>query len=68
MLNDIALRSLKPKEKPYKVIGGGMHAAASTTGVISFRYDYRLNGRRETLTKGRRPEAMKNLTTGCLLA
>lgn len=54
MLTDTGLRSFKPKDKAYKVTdGGGMHAAVSTTGVISFRYDYRLNGRRETLTIGR---------------
>ena len=44
MLTDTGLRSLKPKDKAYKVTdGGGMHAAVSKTGVISFRYDYRLN-------------------------
>jgi len=29
-----------------------MYAAVSTSGAITFRYDYRLNGRRETLTLG----------------
>jgi hypothetical protein len=30
-----------------------MYAAISPKGTISFRYDYRINGRRETLTIGR---------------
>jgi hypothetical protein len=30
-----------------------MCAAVSPFGTITFRYDYRLNGRRETLTLGR---------------
>ena len=54
MLTDTALKSLKPRDKAYKVTdGGGMHAAVSITGVISFRYDYRPNSRHETLTIGR---------------
>lgn len=30
-----------------------MYITVSKTGTITFRYDYRLNGRRETLTLGR---------------
>ena len=30
-----------------------MYVAVSPVGTITFRYDYRLNGRRETLTLGR---------------
>lgn len=30
-----------------------MYVTVSTTGTVTFRYDYRLNGRRETLTIGR---------------
>jgi hypothetical protein len=30
-----------------------MYVAVSPTGSISFRYDYSINGRRETLTIGR---------------
>ena len=30
-----------------------MYVVVSSAGAISFRYDYRLNGRRETLTIGR---------------
>jgi integrase len=53
MLTDFALKQLKPKEKPYKIADrDGLYVHVSTTGVLSFRYDYRLNGRRETLTFG----------------
>ena len=54
MLTDTALRNLKPKSKPYKASDrDGMYVTVSTAGTIAFRYDYRLNGRRETLTIGR---------------
>jgi len=54
MLTDTALKQLKPKEKTYKVADrDGMYVTVSPTGLITFRYDYRLNGRRETLTIGR---------------
>jgi integrase len=54
MLTDTALKQLKPKDKTYKVADrDGMYVTVSPTGLITFRYDYRLNGRRETLTIGR---------------
>lgn len=54
MLTDTALRNLKPQAKPYKVSDrDGMYVTVSTAGTIAFRYDYRLNGRRETITIGR---------------
>lgn len=54
MLTDIALKSLKPKDKSYKVADrDGMYVSVSKTGTKTFRYDYRVNGRRETLTIGR---------------
>ena len=54
MLTDFALRNLKPRATPYKATDrDGMYAAISPKGTISFRYDYRINGRRETLTIGR---------------
>lgn len=53
MLTDIAIKRLKPKDKSYKVADrDGMYVAVLPSGAISFRYDYRLNGRRETLTLG----------------
>ncbi|MCL2876749.1 MAG: tyrosine-type recombinase/integrase [Betaproteobacteria bacterium] len=54
MLTDTKLKTLKPKEKTYKVVDrDGMYVTVSPAGAITFRYDYRLNGRRETLTLGR---------------
>jgi len=54
MLTDAALKRLKPKDKDFKVADrDGMYAVAKTSGAIVFRYDYRLNGRRETVTLGR---------------
>ena len=50
MLTDTALQNLKPKAALYKVTDrGGMYVTVSPAGTATFRYDYRLNGRRETL-------------------
>ena len=54
MLTDTALKNLKPRDRLYKVSDrDGMYATVSPAGLVTFRYDYRLNGRRETLTLGR---------------
>ena len=54
MLTDTALKNLKPQEAMYKVADrDGMYVTVSPAGTVTFRYDYRLNGRRETLTIGR---------------
>lgn len=54
MLTDTELKHLKSKEKPYKVSDrDGMYVYVTTAGSISFRYDYRINGRRETLVIGK---------------
>jgi Arm DNA-binding domain len=53
MLRDAALKALKPKEKIYKVADrDGMYVRVMPSGAISFRLDYRLNGRRETVYLG----------------
>lgn len=53
MLTDKQLKTLKAAEKVYKVADQqGLYVAVLRTGSISFRYDYRLNGRRETLVIG----------------
>jgi integrase len=58
MLTDTELRKLRPKEKSFKVADrDGLYVTISTTGTKSFRYDYRLNSRRETLTIGRYDDA-----------
>lgn len=54
MLTDVSLKNLKSKSKVYKVADrDGMYVAVAPSGQITFRYDYRLNGRRGTLTIGR---------------
>ncbi len=54
MLTDAALKCLKPKAKMYKVSDrDGMYVRVAPSGAISFRLDYRLNGRRETVYLGR---------------
>ncbi|MBW0447799.1 DUF4102 domain-containing protein [Paraburkholderia phenoliruptrix] len=54
MLTEFALHNLEPRTAPYKIADrDGMYVAVSPAGTISFRYDYRINGRRATLTIGR---------------
>lgn len=54
-LTEAKLRELQPRERAYKVSdgGNGLYVVVSPSGSRSFRYDYRLSGRRETLTIGR---------------
>ena len=53
MLTDTAIKALKAQKKLYKVSDrDGMYVVVQPSGAIVFRYDYRLNGRRETLTLG----------------
>lgn len=54
MLTDAAIKALRSQKKLYKVSDrDGMYVVVQPSGAIVFRYDYRLNGRRETLTLGR---------------
>ncbi|EHQ1252386.1 tyrosine-type recombinase/integrase [Escherichia coli] len=53
MLTDTKLKNLKPQDKLYKVSDrDGLYVAVLTSGTVSFRYDYRINDRRETLVIG----------------
>ena len=53
-LTDAALKRLKPKDKVYKVADRyGLYVSVLSSGVISFRYNYAINGRQETLVLGR---------------
>lgn len=53
MLTDTKIRSLKPAGKLYKVADrDGLYVAVTASGAVSFRYNYRINGRQETLTIG----------------
>lgn len=54
MLTDTKLRNLKATGKLYKVADrDGLYVAVTPSGTISFRYNYRINSRQETLTLGR---------------
>lgn len=54
MLNDRILKTSKPKDKGYKIQDrDGMYAYVSPSGTISFRFDYKFNGKRMTLTIGK---------------
>ncbi len=53
MLTDTALKHLKSKAKDYKIADrDGMYVLVKSSGALTFRYDYRMNGRRETVTLG----------------
>lgn len=57
MLSDLKARSAKPRAKEYKLTDqGGLYLFVSQHGTKSWRYNYRLNGKRETLTIGKYPE------------
>lgn len=54
MLSDLKLRSLKPAAKSYKLADrDGLYAFVTPAGGVSFRYDFKLNRRGETLVLGR---------------
>lgn len=57
-LTDAKVKNAKPKEgKPQKLAdGGGLYLYISTTGAKSWRYDYRLLGKRKTYTIGPYPD------------
>lgn len=60
MLTDRELGALTPKEKLFKVADrDGLYIAVLPSGTRAFRYDYRLNGRRETLAIGRYDPTLK---------
>jgi len=62
MLTDTALKQLKPRDKTYKIADrDGLYVTVAPTGLVTFRFDYRLNGRRETLTIGRYGRAALSL-------
>lgn len=54
MLTDTKIRNLKPQDKLYKINDrDGLYVAVTPAGSISFRYNYSINGRQETITFGR---------------
>jgi integrase len=56
-LSDTKLRSLKAKDKPYKVADGdGLFAQVAASGSVLWRWKYRFDGREKLLALGRYPE------------
>lgn len=57
LLSDTAIRSIKPKDKPYKVTdGGGLYLLVTTSGSKLWRFDYRRLGKRLTMAMGAYPD------------
>jgi integrase len=55
-LIDTQIKSLKPKEKAYKVAdGGGLYLLVTPSGSKLWRLDYRFAGKRRTLALGQYP-------------
>ncbi|MCW0046806.1 Arm DNA-binding domain-containing protein [Brevundimonas sp. BT-123] len=53
MLTDAAIKNIRAKSKPYKMTDrDGLYLLISPSGGIAFKYDYRFNGRRESVTFG----------------
>lgn len=53
MLTDTELRNTRGKTKAYKKTDrDGLYVLVTPSGGIAFKYDYRFNGRRETVTFG----------------
>ena len=76
MLTDMQLKALKPTGKIYRIADQqGLYVAVTRTGIVSFRFDYRINGRRETLVIGqydsslgaRKPRGVEELDCGMSL-
>lgn len=57
MLSDIKLRTLKPKDKAFKLADyDGLYIYVTPTGGRSWRFDYRYQGKRYTQTLGKYPD------------
>ena len=55
-LTEIALKALKPRDKPYTLADDrGLYVEVLTTGSLIWRYRYRLDGKQEKLTLGKYP-------------
>jgi integrase len=56
-LSDTAIKNAKPKEKPYKLADEkGLYLLVTVNGGKWWRFDYRLAGKRKTLSMGVYPE------------
>jgi len=56
-LTDIAIKSAKPKDKPYKLSdGGGLYLEVAPSGGKWWRYKYRFGGKEQRLSLGTYPD------------
>lgn len=54
MLSETQIKNLKPKDKAFKVSDrDGLYLIVTPSGTKSFRFNYKINGRYETITFGR---------------
>ena len=62
LLSEKEIRAAKPQLQPYKLPdGAGLYLYVAQTGGKSWRYDYRVAGKRKTLTYGQYPAiSLKN--------
>ncbi|MCL1962341.1 MAG: Arm DNA-binding domain-containing protein [Desulfovibrionaceae bacterium] len=59
-MTDKEVGALSPREKLFKVVDhDGLYVAVLPTGTKAFRFDYRINGRRETMVIGRYDPSIK---------
>jgi len=57
MLTEVKIKSAKPKEKPYKLFDEkGLYLIVTPIGSKYWRFDYRFNGKRKTISLGTYPE------------
>ena len=57
LLQDITIRSSKPKEKDYRLSDGdGLYILIKTTNAKWWRLDYTFNSTRKTISLGTYPE------------
>ena len=56
-LTDTAIKALRPTDKPQKVTdGGGLYLLVQPSGGKWWRFDYRFDGKRKTLSMGTYPD------------
>ncbi len=56
-LSAIQIRNIKPKDKPFTFAdGGGLSAHVAPSGIISWRYRYRFNGKATIQVLGKYPD------------